>query len=84
MSNKIKKINLKASQSFAEIKTQTVLSSLKSVVASHASDSVHESNAPIFALNCRSVLGYNTFSVLVELSLQTANSIQIIVSLNTA
>lgn len=81
---KIKKINVKASQSFAEIKTETILSSLKSVVASHASDSVDESNAPILAWNCRGVLGFNTFSVLVELSPQTANSIQIIVSLNTA
>lgn len=79
----IKKINVKASCRFAEIKTKTVLSSLESIVASDTTDSIDEIHAPILIWNLRSILSINTLSVLIELSLQTTNSVQEIVPLNT-
>lgn len=45
----IKKINVKASNGLAEIKTEIVLSSDEFVITSDAADSVNESSASILA-----------------------------------
>lgn len=82
--NGIKKINVKASCRLAEIKTKIILSSDKFLITSEASDSVYVSSASILIWNLRGILCINAFSVRVELTPQTANAVQEIVTLDTA